>query len=358
MDHFPPPSRPASFRLRHLVRLRSTPIAGRILAAVCVAAPAAFGWSVGDVPAGLVASIGAFAALYGADRPYGNRALVLAATAAGLACAIGLGAWSQPFGRLGIATVVLVATCATFFCNALRIGPPGAYMFALAGAIGTGLPTQHLDWWHAALLVLAGGGFSTVVRVAGVLTDTRRPERTAVASAGTAVARFLKSVGGPNEDAARHAAAVSLHDTWTTLVSRQLARSADHGTLTRLRSISRELHRLFVDGINAGGRFADREALAARAHDLAAEARSKAAASTREEPEHLPLGKHGVAEAPRMAISHSGRLAPRRPGGGNSGISGSRTGPGTRLLDRSRRRSHSSPRLGLEPKSSTRFRPL
>jgi uncharacterized membrane protein YccC len=138
MDHFPPPSRPASFRLRHLVRLRSTPIAGRILAAVCVAAPAAFGWSVGDVPAGLVASIGAFAALYGADRPYGNRALVLAATAAGLACAVGLGAWSQPFGRLGIATVVLVATCATFFCNALRIGPPGAYMFALAGAIGTG----------------------------------------------------------------------------------------------------------------------------------------------------------------------------------------------------------------------------
>jgi Predicted membrane protein len=30
-----------------------------------------------------------------------------------------------------------------------------------------------------------------------------------------------------------------------------------------------------------------------------------------------------------MAISHSGRLAPRRLGGGDSGISGSRTGPGT-----------------------------
>jgi hypothetical protein len=94
-------------------------------------------------------------------------------------------------------------------------------------AIGTGLPTQHLDWWHVALLVLAGGGFSTVVRVAGVLTDTRRPERTAVASAGTAVARFLKSIGGPDEDAARHSAAVTLHDTWTMLVSRQPARSAD-----------------------------------------------------------------------------------------------------------------------------------
>jgi len=160
MGHFPPPSRPPSFRLRHVVRLRIVPNRWpySLGAAFCVAAPVAFGWSVGDVPAGLVASIGAFTALYGAGRPYNNRALVLAAIANGLACAVGLGAWSQPFGRLGIATVVLVATCATFFCNALRIEPPGAYMFALAGAIGTSLPTQHLDWWHAALLVLAGGG--------------------------------------------------------------------------------------------------------------------------------------------------------------------------------------------------------
>ena len=282
-----------------MVRLRIAPNRWpySLGAAFCVAAPVAFGWGVADVPAGLVASIGTFTALYGAGRPYSNRVLVLAATAVGLACAVGLGAWSQPFGRAGIATVALVATCATFFSNALHIGPPGAYMFALAGAIGSGLPTQHLDWWHAALLVLAGGAFSMVVRVAGVLTDRRRPERTAVASAGMAVARFLKSVGDPDEDAARHAAAVTLHDTWTTLVTRQPERSAYDGTLTRLRSISRELHRLFVAGIQADGRFADRDALARRAHDLAAEARSKAVASTREAPEHLPLGKHGAAEA-------------------------------------------------------------
>ena len=362
MDHFPPPSRPASFRLRHLVRLRIVPNRWpySLGAAFCVAAPVAFGWSVGDVPAGLVASIGAFTALYGAGRPYNNRALVLAAIAVGLACAVGLGAWSQPFGRLGIATVVLVATCATFFCNALRIGPPGAYMFALAGAIGTSLPTQHLDWWHAALLVLAGGGFSTVVRVAGVLTDTRRPERTAVASAGTAVARFLKSVGGPDEDAARHAAAVTLHDTWTMLVSRQPARSADDGTLIRLRSISRELHRLFVDwhqcgwslcrpgcARRAGSRPRRRGALESRRFHTRG-ARTPAAREARRC--RVPAGK------PHMAISHSGRLAPRRLGGGDSGISGSRTGPGTRLLDRSRRRSHRSPRLGLEPQCSARFR--
>jgi hypothetical protein len=105
MDHFPPPSRPASFRLRHVVRLRIVPNRWpySLGAAFCVAAPIAFGWSVGDVPAGLVASIGAFTALYGAGRPYNNRALVLAAIAIGLACAVGLGVWSQPFSRLGIA---------------------------------------------------------------------------------------------------------------------------------------------------------------------------------------------------------------------------------------------------------------
>ena len=298
MNRLPPSSRPVSFRLRQLVQLRSVPKrwSFSLGAAFCIAAPVAFGWSVGNVSAGLIASFGTFTALYGADRPYRNRALKLAAIAVGLACAVALGAWSQRFGLLGIVAVVLVAMGATFFCNALGVRPPGGYLFALAGALGNGLPGQELDWWHAGLLVLAGGGFSAIVRLAGVLTDSRGPERAAVASAGTAVARFLKSVGGPDEDTARHGAAVALHNTWTMLVSHQPAASSDESTLIMLRSISRELHRLFVDGINADSLFTDRNALAARAQALATEARSKAA-STREEPEHLPLGRHGLAES-------------------------------------------------------------
>ena len=304
MDRLLPPSlQPTSVRLRQLMQLRSAPKRWpyALAAAVCIAAPITFGWIMGNASAGLVATFGAFTALYGADRPYLNRAVVLAATAVGLACAVGLGVWSQPHGRLGIISVVLVATFATFFCNALRIGPPGAYMFALAGAVGTGLPTQHMDAWHAALLVLAGGGFSSIVRLTGVLTDPRRPERAAVASAGTAVAGFLQAGGGPGEDRARHAAAVALHDTWTMLVSRQPARLADD-TLTRLRAISRELHLLFIDGVNASGGSTDRDALAARARDLAAEARSKDA-TPREKAEHLPLGRLGIAESLRESLA-------------------------------------------------------
>ena len=171
MDRLPPSSPPPSFRLRHLVQLRNVPNrwSFSLSAAFCVAAPVAFGWSMGNVSAGLIASFGAFTALYGADRPYRNRALKLVATAVGLACAVAFGAWSQRFGALGIVAVVLVTMGATFFCNALRIRPPGAYLFALAGALGNGLPSQHLDWWHAGLLVLAGGGFSAIMRLAGML---------------------------------------------------------------------------------------------------------------------------------------------------------------------------------------------
>jgi hypothetical protein len=203
---------------------------------------------------------------------------------------------------LGIVIVVAVAMCATFFCNALRVGPPGAYMFALAGAVGAGLPIQHLTWWQTGLLVLAGGGFSAIVRLTGMLVDAHGPERTAVGAAGSAVEAFLKAVGGPAEDGARHAAAVALHDTWTTLVSRQSARTADDGVLARLRSISRELHRLFIDGVNAGDRFADRDVLAARARELAQEARTKTADSARVAPEHVPLGKRGTAESLRESL--------------------------------------------------------
>jgi len=111
-----------------------------------------------------------------------------------------------------------------------------------------------------------------------------------VASAGTAVANFLKSVGGTNEDRTRNAAAVALHDAWTTLVSRQPARSSNDRALIKLRSISRELHRLFAEGINAGALF------------IAVEARSKADASKREETENLPLGRHGFAQSLQEAL--------------------------------------------------------
>jgi hypothetical protein len=56
---------------------------------------------------------------------------------------VAAGAWSKQFGHFGIATVVLIAVSATFFCNALGVRPPGAYFVTLAGALGREAP-EHL----------------------------------------------------------------------------------------------------------------------------------------------------------------------------------------------------------------------
>ncbi len=146
--------------------------------------------------------------------------------------------------------VAMMAALATFLCNALRVGPPGAYLFALACAAGTALPAAHLSTWHTALLVFAGGAFAWIVHMTGALIWPRGPERAAVTAATNAVAHFIEAIGTPQQDIARHAAALAMHDSWAALVSRQPARPRPDGTLTRLRALNRELHLLFATALN------------------------------------------------------------------------------------------------------------
>lgn len=99
--------------------------------------------------------MGGFTALYGGGRPYRNRALLLAAVAVCLSAAVGLGIWTSSVPLAGALTVAAIATVATLVCNALVVGPPGAYQFALVCAVGTGLHATHADPLGASLLVLA-----------------------------------------------------------------------------------------------------------------------------------------------------------------------------------------------------------
>src|ERR1700746_4035623 len=77
MNRIPPSLQPAMFSLRQLVQLRNAPNrwAYALSASFCIAAPVVVGWIAGDVAAGVIASFGAFTALYGADRPYRNSAI-------------------------------------------------------------------------------------------------------------------------------------------------------------------------------------------------------------------------------------------------------------------------------------------
>ena len=122
--------------------------------------PILAGWLADDTSAGLMAAIGGFTALYGSGRAYLHRAGQLAAIALAFALATCLGLWAAPDIAPVVAVVALVAMAATWIGNALRIGPPGAYMFALACAAATAMPADHLTPVDAGLLVGSGGLFA------------------------------------------------------------------------------------------------------------------------------------------------------------------------------------------------------
>jgi hypothetical protein len=215
-------------------------------AAVCMAVPVLVGWAAGEIASGLLATIGAFTALYGANRPYLYRAGFLAALAVSLAVFVALGDWAAALPWAGVLTVCVVAVVATFVCNALAVGPPGAYMLVLACAAGTGLSGSHLSPWRVGVLVLAGGAFAWLVHMAGALTGFRRPERAAVAAGAAATARYIEVVGTTGESTARHQAAQALHSCWLMLVSFQPGPRSTP-TLDALRVATLRLHALFAE---------------------------------------------------------------------------------------------------------------
>ena len=105
-----------------------------------MALPVAIGWAVGDIGSGLLATIGAFTALYGANRPYLFRAGFLAGVAVCFSVFVAFGDWAAQVPWAGVLAICLVAVLSTFVCNALAVGPPGAYLFVLAWRPAPGWP--------------------------------------------------------------------------------------------------------------------------------------------------------------------------------------------------------------------------
>ena len=145
------------------------PIALR--AAISTAIPVAVGWAAGNVGSGLIATLGAFTSRFGSGRPYLNRGVQLAVVAVALAAAVAVGSWAAQVTWFGMAVVSAVAVAAVWLCNALAVGPPGAYVFALAARRASGVSAAHLEPWQVGC-ACAGRGRRGV---AGA--DGRRPRR-------------------------------------------------------------------------------------------------------------------------------------------------------------------------------------
>ena len=183
------------------------------------------GWLVGNLGAGLTANLGAFAALYGSGRPYRNRARLLGLVVCSLVLSVvaGVEAATVP-SPFSVAVAALIATIASFFCTALNVGPPGAYIFMLACAAGTSMYGQGPHLAQIAILVVAGGFVSRTLHMLGAIWRPRGPESQAVASAALAVADFIDSATHGQSDLLRHKAATSLHDAWRALIAWQPVR--------------------------------------------------------------------------------------------------------------------------------------
>lgn len=260
--------------LRGVVAVNRVPGRWRFAAraALCTAVPAAAGLALGDIAAGLAATIGGFTALYGSGRPYAYRAAELGVIAVALASAVALGDAAAAVPWLGVVTATGIAAVAVLICQALAIGPPGAYMIALACAAGVGISAEGESPWRLWVLVLAGGAFSWLVHMAGAPVRFRGPERAAVAAAGRAVDALaeLTERAGPAQDTAPagelgdrqaaspgareravDAAARALHDSWVVLMTLQPA-GAPSAELHRLRVENHRLHVRFAALVSGG----------------------------------------------------------------------------------------------------------
>ncbi|MCE7032027.1 FUSC family protein [Lysobacter sp. GX 14042] len=272
-------------------------------AALCLGMPVLAGWLAGDLQAGMMAATGGFTGLYGRGRPYPSRAMELAIIALAFALSVAVGIAVSATHWAVVPTVALIAMVATWLGNALKIGPPGPYMFLLACAAAAAMPADHLDPARAFGLVLCGGAFAWLMQMSGVLVRPRGPEQRAVASAAARVAGYIEAIGSPLAGAERQLAAQALNEAWHALVRYQPARSVPGGALAGLRQRARGLNVLFAEAMEAaaGGTplSGDAPARARRLGDLAVEPPAIEAAVARGE---VPLGQPGALAALRESL--------------------------------------------------------
>lgn len=132
--------------LRSLLRLNPGParrwFAAR--AALAIGLPIVVLMAAGWGTTGFLTSLGAFSAIYGAGAAVRHRARVVGGVGAGLCLGVLLGALTagQPWPALLV--MVAVTAVAGWVLYALRVGPPGAFFFALSTGV-------DLRPWDAAL---------------------------------------------------------------------------------------------------------------------------------------------------------------------------------------------------------------
>ncbi|NLU65484.1 FUSC family protein [Rhodococcus sp. HNM0563] len=208
---------------------------GAARAALTVALPGFIGVAMGFGSVAAVATLGAFAVVYGEGRPYRKRWRVIMIVGLALVALAGVGAaigsevhrvvsaggsaWCTM--AVALAMTVVVAVCA-FVVDALRLGAPGAFLLLFTLEIASFLPASGVSVASVATWTAIGAGTALVVGMSGVMVRPRTPERIAVAAAVAAV----DAVMAENSAMRRRTAVHDLHAAWQCLHDAGLAGSA------------------------------------------------------------------------------------------------------------------------------------
>ncbi|SIR95749.1 FUSC family protein [Williamsia sterculiae] len=183
-----------------------------------------------------LASLGAFAVLYGEDRPYRIRWRVI--LLAGVLLVMGvsvMGALTRvtvhvTHGDLVVYSALLVISVITVFSvNALRTGPPAALFFVLSSAVASVAVRHGVSLGVLVVATCAGAVGALVCGMAPALFDRDRPQTTAVRAAIVAVDDY-RTNSRPGVSALRQGAAGKILQAWSTLydaAQTESGRSAD-----------------------------------------------------------------------------------------------------------------------------------
>ena len=126
---------------------------------------------------GLIASMGAFTALYYATMRRGDRVKVLPLIGAGFVLAATLGVLTSSHVWWTVLALNVVAIVATLVAFAIRLGPPGPMMFVLVAGVTNGMAAAGAgggDRWRLPALVAIGALGAYLVVIAPLALPSQR----------------------------------------------------------------------------------------------------------------------------------------------------------------------------------------
>ncbi|TQC48949.1 FUSC family protein [Rhodococcus sp. WS4] len=218
---------------------------GVVRAGVAVALPALAGVALGHSAVAAIATLGAFAVVYGEGRAYRVRWRVVSIAAAVMVLLAGVGAAVGAFVHdataaggsalwgmtLVLVMTVVVAVCA-FVVDGLRLGAPGAFLPLLTVEIASALPALGVAVTEVLAWSAVGAASALIVSMSGAVARPRTPERAAVGTAVAAVDAALSDTASPTS---RRDAVRSLHAAWQCLHDAALV-GGDHRLTRTLRA--------------------------------------------------------------------------------------------------------------------------